>query len=245
MDRDIVSRILVISVKGAVQSLYIVVKTRPRNTGDGNDADGVLVTHLQRRLGIQRRMLERDGHGTQLDLPQLAELLPHDLVGGAHHQIGLVVGFALLLAFGTPPQPRRHAAQHTRLRRSDTHGTGLPCILLGRMPQVGKDVYATAAHNSHTRILRLVDVVDVDGVVHQLRGIVVHIGGDEGRKVQPRLCLRVGLVLDHTVGDFGSCLVLRDKFRRCGREHLLRSVHGGLGCSARLFSLICFHRIRF
>ena len=169
-------------------------------------------------------LFERQGYGAQLDLPELAELLPYDLIGGAHHQVGLVAGFARGLAPCAPAQPRSHAAQHAGLGRADGRGAGLPFGLLGRVPQVGQDVDAAAAHHRNARILRLVDVVDVDRLVHQPRGVVVHVGRHERGQIQPRLRLRVGLVLDELVGRLGRGLVVGNELRGCGRAHLFRAV---------------------
>ena len=141
-------------------------------------------------------MLQRQGHGAQFDLPQLAELLPYDLKSCAHHQIRFVEGFAGGLAAVAPAQPRGHAAQHAGFRRPDAQRSGLPLGLFGGVPQVGDDIQTAAAHHRDTRILRFVDVVDVDRLVHQARCIVVHIGRHERRQIESRLRLRIGLVLD-------------------------------------------------
>ena len=223
VDRNIVSRLLVVGVQLAVESLDVVVESRPRHAGDRHDANGVLVAHRQSVLRIERRLFEREGHRAHLDLPQLAELLPDHLEGGAHHQIGFVEGFALGLAFRAPAQPGRDAAQHTSLRRADSQRAGLPLGLFGRIPHVGDDVDAPSAHHRHTRILGLVDVVDVDRLVHQARSVFVHVGGDESRQIQTRLRLGIGLVLHHLVGDLRCGFVLRNVLRRSGSEHLFRS----------------------
>ena len=204
MDRDFVARLGVVGVERLVETLDVVVETRPRHAGDGHDADGVLVAGLQRLADVERRVVERQGHGAHLDLPQLAELLPHDLESGAHHQVGFVEGFACGLAARPPAQPCGHSAQHACFGRSDAQRAGFPLGLFGRVPHVGHDIEAAAAHHRDARILRLVDVVDVDGFVHQLGCVFVHIGGDECSQVQTGLCLGEGLILYHLVSDFGS-----------------------------------------
>ena len=182
-----------------------------------------------------------EGHRAHLDLPQLAELLPDDLEGRAHHQIGLVVGFPGGLAAVAPAQPGGHTAQHAGLGRPDADGSGLPFGLFGRVPEVGQDVDAAAAHDGHARILRFVDVVDVDRLVHQPRGVVVHVGRDEGGQIQPGLGLRVGFVLDHLVGDFGRGLAAGDELGGSRRAHLLRSEDLGGGIGGR--HVLLFHGV--
>ena len=206
--------------------------------GISHDADGVLVAGLQRLADVERRVVERQGHGAHLDLPQLAELLPHDLESGAHHQVGFVEGFACGLAARPPAQPCGHSAQHACFGRSDAQRAGFPLGLFGRVPHVGHDIEATAAHHRDARILRLVDVVDVDGFVHQPCGVVVHVGGHERRQVEPRLGLGIGLVLDQLIGDFGCCLVLGNEFRGSGRTHLFRAENVGQGVFGGVFLLI-------
>ena len=196
VDRNFVTRLGVVLVERLVQPLDVVVQTRPRHTGYGHDADGVFIAHLQRLLGIERDVIQRQGHGAQFDLPQLAEFLPYDLKSGAHHQIRLVEGFACGLAAVAPAQPCGHAAQHTCLRRTDAQRSGLPLGLFGGVPQIGDDIQTAAAHHRDTRILRLVDIVDVDRLVHQARGVIIHVGRHERRQIEPRLRLRIGFVLD-------------------------------------------------
>ena len=196
VDRDFIAGLGVVLVERLVQPLDVVVQARPRDACDRHDADRVLVAHLQRLLGVERDVVERQGHGAHFDLPQLAELLPYDLEPGAHHQVRFVEGLACGLAALAPAEPCGHAAQHTCLRRTDAQRTGLPFGLLGGVPHVGDDVQAAAAHHRDTRVLRFVDVVDVDGLVHQPCGVIVHVGRYERGEVQPRLCLRIGLVLD-------------------------------------------------
>ena len=126
-----------------------------------------------------------------------------------------------------PAKPCGHAAQHAGFGRADAQRAGFPLGFLGRVPQVGHDVDAAAAHHGDARVFRFVDVVDVDGFVHQARGIVVHVGRYERGEIQPRLGLGIGFVLDQLVGDLGCGLVFRDELRRCGGEHLFRAEDSG------------------
>ena len=221
------------------------IQTRPRHAGDGHDADGVLVADLQGLFDVERGLVEGQGHGAHLDLPQLAELLPYDLESGAHHEVRFVEGFAGGLAAVAPAEPCGHAAQHAGFRRADAQRSGLPLGLFGRVPQVCDDVQAASAHHRYAGILRFVDVVDVDGLVHQTCGVVVHVGRHESCQVQPRLGLGIGLVLDQLIGYFGCGLLLGDEFRRGRRTHLFRSENvcqGVLGC---VFLLIHNAKILF
>lgn len=227
MDRDLESGPAVVGVERLVEPLDVVVEPRPGDAGDRHDADRILVAEPERRLDVERRVLHVDRHGAQLDLPQLAELLPDDLVGRTHHQVGFVEGLAGSLAAVAPAEPGCHAAQHAGLRRADARSSGLPLRLLGRVPEVGEDVQAAAAHDGHARVLRLVDVIDVDRLVHQPGGVVVHVGRDERGQVQARLGLGVGLLLDHLVGHLGGRLALGYELRGCGRTHLARAEYVG------------------
>ena len=227
MDRNLVSGLAVVGVERLVEPFDVVVETRPGDAGDRHDADRVLVAEFQSGVDVERRVLHVDRNGTQLDLPQLAEFFPDDLVGRTHHQIGLVAGLAGGLAAGAPAQPGGHAAQHAGLRRPDSRCSGLPCGLLGGVPEVGEDVDAASAHDRHARIFGLVDVIDVDRLVHQPRGVVVHIGRDERGQVQARLGLGIGLLLDHLVGHLGGRLAFGDELRGSGRAHLARAEYVG------------------
>ena len=227
VNRNLIAGLGVVFVECLVQPLDVVVEACPRHTGNRYDADCVFVAHVQGLLGVERDVVERQGHRTHLDLPQLAEFLPYDLESGAHHQIRFVERFACGLAAVAPAEPCGHTAQHAGLGRADAQRTGFPLGLFGCVPQVGDDIQTAATHYRDTRILRFVDVVDVDRFVHQTRCVVVHVGRDESCQVEARLRLRVSFVLDQLVGDFRRCLAFRDEFRGCGIAHLLRTENVG------------------
>ena len=113
MDRDLVSGLLVEGVEGLVEGFDVVVESGPGNSGDGDDADGVFVAEFQCGIGVEGLPPGGEGHGAEFDLPQLAELLPDDLIGGAHDQVWFVVGFSGGLSSVSPAEPGGDASQHT------------------------------------------------------------------------------------------------------------------------------------
>ena len=214
MDRNIVSGFGVVFVQGFVQRFDVVVQAGPSHALDGNYADRIFIAHGQRVFRIERRFFQAQGHGTHFDLPQLTEFFPYDLETGRNDEVRFVVRFALRFAFRTPAQPCGYAAQHTGFGRADRQRAGFPLRLFGRIPQVGHDVDATGGHDGYARIFRFVDVVHVDRFVHQLGGVIVHVGRYECGEVQSRLRLRERFILHHLVGDFRSGGLHRNLFRR-------------------------------
>ena len=221
MNRNIVAGPSIVILQRPVERLDVVVQTRPRHAFDRHDADRIFVAHRESQLRIERRLLERQGNRSHLDLPQLRELFPHDLETGRNHEIRLVVRLALRFALRAPAKPRGHAAQHAGFRRTDSQRPGFPFGLLGRVPQIGHDVDAAGGHYGHARVLGLVDIIDIDGLVHQLRSVVVHIGRYESGQIQARLGLRKGLVLDHLIGDLGRGRMHRNRLCRRRIPHFL------------------------
>lgn len=226
---NVVAGFLVIAVECLVERLDVVVQSGPGNPFDGNNTDGVFVAQFQRLLGVEGGLVESERNLAQLDLPQLGKLFPHNLVSCRDDEVGLVGRLFLGQTFLAPAQPCRHAAQHTSLGRADGHSAAFPLLLFGGVPQIGQNVDAFGVHHRYAGILCLVDVVDVDGIVHQPGGILVHVGGNECGQIQPGLCLGKGFVLDHLVGNL----------RRGGRfgntvdggrlQHFVGTVNGALG----------------
>ena len=221
MDRNVVAGLFVVLFQSRVKGLHVIIHTCPGHALDRYDADCVLITHVDRCLDVQSRMLHCDRNCSHLDLPELAELLPDHLVGCAHHKVRLVVRLALCLPAFTPSEPGCNTSKHTCLRRSDAYCAGLPFGFLGRMPHVRHHIDTSAAHYCDPRIFGFVDIIYAHGLVHKAGAVVVHICGDESREVQPRLRLRERLVLDDLVGDLSRSLVFRDEFLRCRLPHLL------------------------
>ena len=205
MDRNIISGLGVILIKFFIQRLNIVIQTCPCHTRDRHDADCILIAHLYRLLRAEGRLFKRDRHKAHLHIPELTELLPYHLKGGTHNQIRLIAALALLLSFCLPAQQSRHATEHTRLRRAYTQRTSLPLSLLRAIPEVCDDIDTTTAHHRHTRILRLVDIVYIHRLIHQLCGISIHRCCHKCCEVESRLCLRIGFVLYCLIGDFRLC----------------------------------------
>lgn len=223
VDRNFEAGLLVISIERLVERLDIVVQTRPGNTLNRDDTDRVLVAHGERLLKVERRVLQRQRHGAQFDLPKLAELLPHHLETGAHHQIRFVERLARSLATLAPAQPRSHTAQHTGLRRADTEGACLPLRLLRSIPKISDHVDTASIHNGNAGILRFVDIVYTDCFIHKSGSVFVHVGSHERRQIQPGLSLGVSFVFDDLICNFRAHHSLGDHIGGSRLEHFFRS----------------------
>ena len=245
MDSDLVARLFVEGVQLLVKSLDIIVQARPSNASNRHYADSILVAHRHRLLRVKRWAFERQRHLAHLYAPKLCKLLPHNLIGGTQYDIWLFARLTLLLAASLPTQECRHASEHTRLRGADTYGTRLPLRLLGGVPKVGDNVDTATTHHRHARVLRLVYIVDIHRLVHQLCSVVVHIGRNESCKVEAWLCLRISLVLDHLIRHFGRGWRLRYKLGRSRRKATIGS-SCAVGC-ALVFGCCfsCFHSTIF
>ena len=219
MDRNIITGASIETVKSKVQSLDVVIHAGPCNTRDRHHADRILVAHLDSLLHIQSRMTMSDRNSPHLNLPKLTEFLPNHLIGTAHHQVRLVIRLALSLATLTPSEPGRHAAKHTRLRRTDTHCTSLPITLLRSIPHIRHHIDASAAHHCYAWILSLIDIIDAHGLVHQLRTVVVHVCGHKSSQVETRLSLRECFVLNYLIGNAGRSPMFWNEFRRSRLPH--------------------------
>ncbi len=82
MDWDVISGLGVVCVEGLVEGLHVIVKAGPGDTLDRHDADGVLVAELEGLDGVEGGLVERQGDGTHLNLPELGEFLPDNLETG-------------------------------------------------------------------------------------------------------------------------------------------------------------------
>ena len=132
-----------------------------------------------------------------------------------------------------------------QLVKDETYPQTQPRLNLATFVTTYMDDYATRLMNEAININYIdeteyprVDIIEVDGLVHQTRGVVVQIGGHERRQVQPRLGLGIGLVLDQLIGDFGCGLVLGDEFRGSRRAHLFRAENVGQRVFGGVFLLI-------
>ena len=87
-----------------------------------------------------------------------------------------------------------------------------PVASLGvrRVPEVGEDVDAAHLELGRLRVLVLVDHVLVEALGHQLLGLRLHPGGDEGRQVEAGVAVEHQLVVDDLVGDVGRQLAVRE-----------------------------------
>ena len=115
MDRDIIAGPGIVFIQSLVKSLYIIIHSGPCDAGYRNYADGVFVAHLYRLLHVEGRIFPGDRNRTHLYLPELAEFLPHHLIGGTHHEIRLVERLSCSLSAFAPSEPRGHSAQHAGL----------------------------------------------------------------------------------------------------------------------------------
>ena len=219
VDGNVVAGLGIVCVERFVERFNIVIQSCPCNPLDRYDTDGVLVTHFQGFFRVECGFVKSQGHFAHFNLPQLGKLFPYHLETGGDNEVRLIERFALRLTFLTPAQPCSYTAQHTRFGRTDGERACFPGIFFRRVPQVGNDVDTFTVHYGDAGILGFIDVVDVDGFVHQLGCVFVHIGGDECSQVQTGLCLGEGLILHHLVSDFGSRRPVWYFFYRRGLQH--------------------------
>ena len=202
VDGNVVAGLGIVCVERFVERFNIVIQSCPCNPLDRYDTDGVLVTHFQGFFRVECGFVKSQGHFAHFNLPQLGKLFPYHLETGGDNEVRLIERFALRLTFLAPAQPGCHTTQHTCLRGTDGKCAGFPGFFFRRVPEVGHDVDTFTVHYGDARIFGLVNVVDVDGFVHQLGCIFVHIGSDECSQIQARLRLGEGLVFHHLIGDF-------------------------------------------
>ncbi len=198
---------------------------------DRDDADRVLVAMRDRLGRAEVQPVALDGHQPRLDVPVAAELLPADLHVGAHDQVRLAGG--VVAGPGRPPALQGHPGQHAGLARSGGGTTGRD-VGFGRVPQVGEDRHAPVLDGRGLRVLVLVDHVLVDGLGHQLVGLRLHPGRDEGGQVQPGAAVEQQLVVHQLVGDVGRDGMLGQGAQR--RTDLMLQAglaDPGTGCHAR------------
>ena len=240
VNRNLITRLFIIGIECTIQRLHIIIQPRPGHTTDRHHADRILVAKGQCSLCIKRQMVRRKGYSAQLDLPQLTELFPHHLIGRAHHQIGLITRLSLRLTTIAPTQPCRYSTQHTRLRRTDTEGTGLPIPFFGSIPQVGQDVDTTTTHHRHARILGLINVIYRDGLIHQACRLLIHVGCYKGCQIQLGTSFGVGLILHHAVSHLGRSTLFGNTIYGSRLAHRLRCIN--VSCQVVMF---LFHACMF
>ncbi len=182
--------------------------TGERGAEDRDHADGVLVDVLQHLLGGDDVAALLHRQVPRLDVEVAAELLPHHLHVGAHHQVRPALPPRIFLpdAFAPPPA-QRETGQHDRLAGPDRGHPGragrvVVAQVLG-VEQVGDHAHAAGLDRGGGRVLVLVDHVLVERLGHQLLGLRVHPRGDERRQVQPRAAVEHQLVVDEPVGGIG------------------------------------------
>ena len=225
MDRNIVTGLGVVSIESFVQCFYVIVQSGPCHTLNRYDTNGVFITHLQGFFRIKSSLVKGQRHFTHFNLPELGELFPYYLETGWDNEIRFIERFALSLAFLAPTQPSCHATQHTCFTWTNGQRTCFPSILFRRVPQVCYDVDTFSVHHGDTGIFRFVNVVDVDSLVHQLGGIVVHISGNESGQIQTGLSLSESFVFYHLISNLGSGRSIRDLLYRRGLQHSVWSKH--------------------
>ena len=129
-----------------------------------HDEDRVLVDVLEHLLGRHRVLAVAIGI-SRISMSQYFANLCHTTCTAPHTMFGLSVGLPVGLSLGPPPPLGGHAAEHACLRRPDRRGAD--GLAIGRVPQVGEHVHASALDLRGLRVLVLVDHVLVDREVHQ------------------------------------------------------------------------------
>ena len=113
----------------------------------------------------------------------------------------------------SPSPLEREPAEHRRLARAGRRAAGR-LGGAGRVPEAREDVHAAHLDLRGRRVLVLVDHVLVEALGHQLLGLRLHPGRDEGGHVEPRVAVEHQLVVDHLVGHVGRQLAWRELVAR-------------------------------
>ena len=95
------------------------------------------------------------------------------------------------------------ASLEPTVRRADRAARVVVAQSLG-VEEVGHHRHAPRLDRRGHRVLVLVDHVLVERLGHQLLGLGVHPGRDEGGEVEPRAAVEHQLVVDEAVGRFGG-----------------------------------------
>ena len=115
MDRNVDARGRLDGVQGGGDRRDGLVVARVGDAHDGDDADGVLVDVPVQLEAIEGLVLLGDGHVAGLDLEVVGELLPADLDGRAHDDVGRLGGLAGRPSGELPAALERQAAEHAGL----------------------------------------------------------------------------------------------------------------------------------
>ncbi len=201
-----------------------------RGAEDRHDADGVLVDVVQHLLGRDDVAARRHRQVARLDVEVAAELLPHHLHVGAHHQIRRPALPVLTDPFAPPPL-QREPGEHHRLARSDRrHPGGARRVVVAQVlgvEQVGHHADTALLDRRGGRVFVLVDHVFVERLGHQLLGLRIHPGGDERRQVQPATAVEHQLVVDEAIDGIGIHRLVGHAQRRDRRHRQPPGVRGG------------------
>ena len=205
MHRDVDARLPLELVERGTDLLDGLVRALERRAQDRDDADRVLVAERDSFLCREVKAVALHRHEPHLDVPVIGELLPADLDVDSHHEVRpvrrLAGGGAALL----PAALEREAAEHRRFARARRRATGR-LFGIGRVPEATENVDAAHLERGRLRVLVLVDHVLVQALGHQLLGLRLHPGGDEGGEVHARVAVEHQLVVDDLVGDVGGYL---------------------------------------
>lgn len=105
-----------------IDSLDVLVLARVRGTQDGADTDGILVNKVDRLLGVNDVAVGRAVDELLLDLEVAGGLLPADLDGGGHDNVGVLSGLALGLTLVLPALLHGEDGEHDGLGGADARG---------------------------------------------------------------------------------------------------------------------------
>jgi hypothetical protein len=153
---------------------------------DGADADGVLVDEGDGFFRVDHVA----GVGTEgvafLDVEVAGGLLPAHLNGAVHDEVGVMPVFAFGLALVLPSSLHGQGAQHDGLGGADARGAhGLLVVVVGGcVVETGDHADAAVLDLGGFGVLFVVDEVLAEGFGHEFLGLVFHVGGDEGGKVE-------------------------------------------------------------
>lgn len=122
---DVDGDIDVLGDEQVVDGLGVLVTTGVSGAKNGYNTNGVLVDEINSLLGIDQETITLAEDVLLVNLKVANSLLPADLDGGRHDQVGALGALALSLATELPAALHGQNSKHDGLRRSNggsTHG---------------------------------------------------------------------------------------------------------------------------
>jgi len=167
--------------KQVVDGLGVLILAGVSRAQDGADPDRVLVDQVHRLLRVDDEAVLAAVHVLLLDIEVTRRLLPADLHGRVHDDVGPAVVFTLGLALVLPALLHGQRAEHDGFGGADgrgTHGVGV-LVVGGDVEEARDHGHAAVLDVGRDGVLLVVDEVLGERVDHQFLRLLLHVGGDE------------------------------------------------------------------